>query len=182
MSNAAILSELGPVLAAVMLAGRVGSSIAAELATMRVTEQIDALACLGVDPVHYLAVPRFIACLMLIPLLTVIADSAGIFGSTFVCLNLYGIDRHHFWTQTFHYVSLWEVGTGLMKSILFGGVLALVCCHRGFRSQAGAEGVGKAATEAFVMSFIAILILDFFFGYVSNYLREMIDPQGHQRF
>src|SRR5436305_12576782 len=95
-----VVRELGPVLAAVMLAGRVGSAMAAELATMRVTEQIDALAALGVDPVKNLAGPRFLAALLMIPLLTVIADPMGLFGSTLICLQVYQIDPHHYWRHT----------------------------------------------------------------------------------
>ncbi|MCE9533277.1 MAG: ABC transporter permease [Planctomycetes bacterium] len=173
----AILSELGPVLAAVMLAGRVGSSMAAELGTMRVSEQIDALACLGVDPVHYLATPRFLACLLLIPLLTVLADAAGIIGSTFICVVVYRIDSHHFWEHTLNFVGTWEVISGMVKATVFGGVMALVSCHRGFRSRAGAEGVGRAATEAFVFSFMVILILDFFLAFSLSNVHRMLWPE-----
>ena len=177
----AILSELGPVLAAVMLAGRVGSSMAAELGTMRVSDQIDALACLGVDPIYYLATPRFLACLLLIPLLTVVSDTAGIFGSVIICTEVYNIDLHQYWDQTLKFVGSWEVLSGLVKSVVFGGVLALISCFRGFRSQAGAEGVGRAATAAFVSSFLAIIILDFFLVYFLNNLHTLIwpaQPQG----
>jgi phospholipid/cholesterol/gamma-HCH transport system permease protein len=175
-----ILNELGPVLAAVMLAGRVGSAMAAEPGTMRVTEQIDALACLGVDPVHYLVSPRFLACVLLIPLLTVIADAAGIAGSTFISVVVYGVDAHHFWEHTLANLGLWDLLTGLLKSVVFGGVLALICCHRGFNCRPGAEGVGRAATEAFVVSFIAILILDFFMVLLLNTLRLFVWPKPGQ--
>src|SRR6266513_4842131 len=97
MINITVVRELGPVLAATMLAGRVGSAMSAELATMRVTEQIDALSCLGVNPVHYLVVPRFLACMLLIPLLTVLADVMGMFGGGLICLSVYGIEPHHYW-------------------------------------------------------------------------------------
>lgn len=180
ISNNAILSELGPVLAAIMLAGRVGSSMSAELGTMRVTEQIDALGCLGVDPIHYLATPRFMACLLLIPLLTILADIAGIIGSSFICLWVYRIDAHNYWEHTLKFVGLWEILTGLVKSIVFGGVLAVVSCYRGFRSRPGAEGVGRAATEAFVHSFMAILILDFFLVFFLNSLRAIVWPARAQ--
>lgn len=176
ITTSAILSELGPVLAAVMLAGRVGSSMAAEIGTMRVSEQIDALACLGVDPVHYLATPRFLACLMLIPLLTVISDCAGIFGSYLICIHMYGIDAHHYWENTFKSVGAWQVCSGLIKSIVFGATLSLVSCYRGFHSKAGAEGVGRAATEAFVYSFLAMLILDFFMAFSLNTLHSLVWP------
>jgi phospholipid/cholesterol/gamma-HCH transport system permease protein len=171
-----VVRELGPVLAAVMLAGRVGSAMAAELATMRVTEQLDALACLGVDPVKYLVAPRVIACLVLIPLLTVVADLMGLVGSTLICLEVYQIDSHHYWRHAQEYVKVWDVMTGLGKAIVFGGVLSLIACHRGFNSRPGAEGVGRAATESFVWSFMAIIIIDFFLALFANTLYEMIWP------
>jgi phospholipid/cholesterol/gamma-HCH transport system permease protein len=172
--HTSVIKELGPVLAATMLAGRVGSAMAAELGTMRVTEQIDALACLGVDPVHYLVVPRFLACLLLIPLLTILADGMGIIGGALICLNVYGIDPHHYWQHGRDFIGLWDVFTSLIKATVFGGFIALISCHRGFHSRAGSEGVGRAATEAFVLSFIAILALDFFLALLLNTLQERI--------
>jgi phospholipid/cholesterol/gamma-HCH transport system permease protein len=171
-----VVRELGPVLAAVMLAGRVGSAMAAELATMRVTEQLDALACLGVDPVKYLVAPRVLACVILLPLLTVLADMLGLVGSTVICLEVYQIDSYHYWKHTQDFVKVWDVLTGLAKALVFGLVLSLIACHRGFNSRAGAEGVGRAATEAFVWSFVAILILDFFMAMFANSLYAMLWP------
>lgn len=171
-----VVRELGPVLAAVMLSGRVGSAMAAQLATMRVTEQIDALACLGVDPVKYLAGPRLLACLILLPLLTVLADVMGLMGSSLICLHVYNIDSYHYWRHTREFVKTWDVMTGLVKSVVFGGVLSLIACHRGFHSRPGAEGVGRAATEAFVIAFVAILIIDFVFAMLVNTLYAMIWP------
>jgi phospholipid/cholesterol/gamma-HCH transport system permease protein len=171
-----LVRELGPVLAAVMLAGRVGSAMAAQLATMRVTEQLDALACLGVDPVKYLAAPRVLACLLLLPLLTVLADLTGLIGSTIICIKVYHIDSYHYWRHTREFVKDWDLLTGLLKSVIFGGVLSLIACHRGFNSSAGAEGVGRAATESFVYSFIAILILDFFLALFFNTLYTLLWP------
>jgi phospholipid/cholesterol/gamma-HCH transport system permease protein len=176
MSNRTILSELGPVLAAVMLAGRVGSAMAAELGTMRVTEQVDALACLGVDPIHHLVTPRFLACLMMIPLLTILADCFGMLGSAIMCLQVYGVDASGYWGQGIKHVGMWEIFTGLGKGLVFGGVLGLISCHRGFHCEAGAEGVGKAATQAFVYSFVAILVIDFFLSYLSFRLRDLLAP------
>ena len=169
-----VVRELGPVLAAVMLAGRVGSAMAAELATMRVTEQIDALACLGVDPVKYLGAPRFLACLVMIPMLTLFADLTGLVGSTLICLHVFGIDSHHYWEHSRGFVGLWDVGVGLAKALAFGGTLSLIACHRGFNSKAGAAGVGRAATEAFVYSFVAIIVLDFVMAMFFNTLYDVI--------
>jgi phospholipid/cholesterol/gamma-HCH transport system permease protein len=160
--NMTVVRELGPVLAATMLAGRVGSAMAAELATMRVTEQIDALGCLGVNPVHYLVVPRFLACVLLIPLLTVLADFMGVMGGALICLQLYHIEPHYYWQNARGFIGLWDMSAGLIKPMFFGAAISLIACHRGFQSSPGAEGVGRAATEAFVLSFVAILALDFF--------------------
>ena len=159
-----IVRELGPVLAAMMLAGRIGTAMSAQLGTMKVTEQIEALACLGVDPIKYLVAPRFAACLLLLPLLTILADALGVVGSSLICLKVFRIDGFHYWKHTTDYVTLWDLFTGLGKSIVFGAALSLLCCWRGFRSRAGAAGVGRAATEGFVLSFTAILVLDFFMG------------------
>jgi phospholipid/cholesterol/gamma-HCH transport system permease protein len=169
-----VVRELGPVLAAVMLAGRVGSAMAAELATMRVTEQIDALSSLGVDPVKYLGAPRFLACLLMIPMLTLFADLTGLIGSTLICLHVFGIDSHHYWQHSRGFVGLWDVSVGIVKAIMFGGVLSLIACHRGFNSKPGAAGVGRAATEAFVASFVAIIVMDFVLALFFNTLYEVI--------
>lgn len=173
-----VVRELGPVLAAVMLAGRVGGAMAAELATMRVSEQIDALACLGVDPVKYLGAPRFLACLTMIPLLTVFADLAGLIGCTVICLHVYGIDPHHYWEHSRNYVGVWDVFVGVFKGLVFGGVMALIACHRGFHSRPGAAGVGRAATEAFVVSFVAIIVLDFVLAMFSNSVHDLLWPDA----
>ncbi len=158
----ALVKELGPVLAATMLAGRVGSSVAAELGTMRVTEQIDALSGMGVNPIHYLVVPRFLACFLMIPSLTVMADFMGMVGGYFYSVIILHIDKHHYWYNSEQYVGSWDLFSGVFKSFFFGGAIALVSCHRGFYSGAGAEGVGKATIESFVYSFVLILMLDLF--------------------
>jgi phospholipid/cholesterol/gamma-HCH transport system permease protein len=159
-----LVRELGPVLAATMLAGRVGSSIAAELGTMRVTEQIDALTSMGVNPIHYLVVPRFLACLILIPALTLVADVTGVFGGAFYCIYILDINDHHYWENAREFVGLFDVVIGMFKSIFFGGIIALISCHQGFHCKEGAEGVGRAATQSFVHSFVAILLLDLLLG------------------
>lgn len=176
--NMSVVRELGPVLAATMIAGRVGSAMAAALGTMRVTEQIDALACLGVNPLHYLVAPRFLACVLLIPLLTVIADIAGIVGGAFISVRVYLVDAHLYWEHTRNFVSAWDVTMGLIKSVFFGGAIALISCQRGFHCRPGAEGVGRAATEAFVASFIVILALDLFLSILLNGLSELLHLSG----
>ena len=143
-----------------MLAGRVGSAMAAELGTMRVTEQIDALASMGANPIHYLVVPRFLGCLLLIPALTIMADLMGIVGGGFYGVSLLHIDWYHYWTNSQHYVGRFDIFEGVFKSFFFGAAIALISCYRGFNCDPGAEGVGRAATTAFVYSFVVILLLD----------------------
>src|SRR5438132_11678328 len=174
--NLSIVRELGPVLAATMLAGRVGSAMAAELATMRVTEQIDALSCLGVNPVQYLVVPRFLACVLLIPLLTIMANFMGVMGGALICTKIYHVEAFHYWKHAQSHVGMWDLTTGLVKPMFFGAAIALISCHRGFHSSAGAEGVGRAATEAFVASFIAILGIDLMLAMFLNNLYERLWP------
>jgi phospholipid/cholesterol/gamma-HCH transport system permease protein len=174
--NLSVVRELGPVFTAVMLAGRVGSAMAAQLGTMKVTEQLDAMACLGVDPVRFLVAPRFVASLLMVPLLAVLADIMGLAGSTLVCVRVFHIDSHHYWEHAKAYVGLWDLFDGLVKVTIFGGVTSLIACHRGFHSKPGAEGVGRAATESFVASFVAILALDFVLGMLSNSIHDMIWP------
>jgi phospholipid/cholesterol/gamma-HCH transport system permease protein len=176
--NISLLKELGPVLAATMLAGRVGSSMAAELGTMRVTEQIDALSALGTNPIYYLVVPRLLACFIMIPLLTLLADFMGVIGGAVVCTKLLGVDSFHYWLHSRNYVDGLDIFAGIFKVFFFGAAIALISCHRGFHSRAGAEGVGRAATEAFVYSFIAILVLDFMIGYLWNRVYDMFYPNA----
>jgi phospholipid/cholesterol/gamma-HCH transport system permease protein len=179
--NMSVVRELGPVLAATMLAGRVGSAMAAELATMRITEQIDALACLGANPLHYLVVPRLLASVLLIPLLTVVADFMGVLGGAVVSTRVFHVDTHYYWEHARAFVGLWDVGVSLVKPTFFGAVIALVSCYRGLRSEPGAVGVGRAATQAFVISFINILILDFFLALFFNSLHDRLWPSPGPR-
>jgi phospholipid/cholesterol/gamma-HCH transport system permease protein len=176
--NMTLVRELGPVLAATMLAGRVGSAMAAELGTMRVTEQIDALAAMGTNPIHYLVVPRFLACLFLIPTLTVMADFMGVAGGHFYSVNILGIDVHHYWHNSAKFVSNFDLFVGLFKSIFFGAAIALISCYHGFNCLPGAESVGKASTASFVSSFVVILILDLFLGIALDSLYFTLYPEG----
>src|SRR5262245_44523781 len=174
--NISIVRELGPVLAATMLAGRVGSAMSAELGTMRVTEQIDALSALGTNPIYYLVVPRFLACFLLIPLLTLMADFMGVIGGAVVSTQLLMVDSYAYWQHSREYVGSADLFAGVFKSFFFGAAIALISCQRGFNSRAGAEGVGRAATEAFVFSFIAILFLDFVIGIAWNGVYRALWP------
>jgi len=179
--NETIITELGPVLAATMLAGRIGSAMAAELATMRINEQVDALSVLGVNPHHYLVVPRFIACVALIPVLTVLADFMGVMGGGLVCIRIYHVPGHHYWEHARGFIRAWDLFVSLFKPIFFGSAIALISCYQGFRSPAGAEGVGRASTDAFVRSFIAILVLDLFLNLLLNSFHEAVWPSSGMR-
>ncbi len=176
--NMTLVRELGPVLAATMLAGRVGSAMAAELGTMRVTEQIDALESMGANPIHYLVVPRFMACLLLIPSLTVMADFMGLVGGSFYSIYILDIDSFFYWNNTQRFVTNWDLFYGVFKSLFFGAAIALVSCHRGFHCAPGAEGVGRAATSAFVYSFVLILILDLLLGISLDAVYNAIWPDA----
>ncbi|MDP1560665.1 MAG: ABC transporter permease, partial [Pirellulaceae bacterium] len=140
--NLSLVRELGPVLAATMLAGRIGSAMAAELGTMRVTEQIDALSVMGVNPIKYLVVPRFLACFFMIPILTIMADFMGVCGGFFYSVIILGIDSFHYLENSAVFVTGFDLISGIGKSVFFGGAIALVSCYQGFNSEGGAEGVG----------------------------------------
>jgi phospholipid/cholesterol/gamma-HCH transport system permease protein len=171
--NVSIAAELGPVLAGVMLAGRVGGALTAELGTMNVTEQLLALRSMGADPVRFLVTSRFLACLLLTPILTLYADVMGALGAWGVYAGMYGAESEPYWHFTRQSVYLWDVWTGLVKALFFGGALGLISCYKGFTCGNGAEGVGRACTDAFVTSFIVILALDLFLGIVINSLFEI---------
>ena len=178
MINMSLVRELGPVLAATMLAGRVGSSMAAELGTMRVTEQIDALSSMGANPIHYLVVPRFLGCLVLIPMLTIMADFMGIVGGAFYGIYVFKIDFHHYMENARQFVGLFDFFAGVFKSLFFGAAIAIIACHRGFHCDPGAEGVGRAATSAFVVSFVTILLLDLFLVILIDAAYLALWPEG----
>jgi phospholipid/cholesterol/gamma-HCH transport system permease protein len=155
-------SELGPVLTALMVAGRVGAAIAAELGTMRVTEQIDALRTLATHPIDYLVVPRLTASMIALPLLTVESVALGISSGYFVGVELLGIDPVYLYYNMLKYTGDIDLEFGLVKSFVYGGIIALIGCYKGLTCGMGAEGVGRATTEAVVYSSISILICNFF--------------------
>ena len=153
--------ELGPVLTGLMVTGRVGSAMAAELGTMRVTEQIDAMYTMAVEPVKYLIVPRIVAAVLMVPVLTIICDYFGILGGYFVGVKLLGINSGIFISKIEEIVKFDDIYNGLIKSVVFGLILALVGCYKGFYTEGGAEGVGKATTQAVVLSSVLILMSDY---------------------
>jgi phospholipid/cholesterol/gamma-HCH transport system permease protein len=159
--NISVVKELGPVLAAVMLSGRIGGALTAELGTMNVTEQIDAVRSMGTDPIRYLVAPRILACLLLTPFLIIYADLMGIVGGYFISVIQLGINSRAYWNFSASGVELWDISIGVIKGLFFGVAIAVISCYKGFTCKEGAQGVGRACTEAFVASFISILALDF---------------------
>jgi phospholipid/cholesterol/gamma-HCH transport system permease protein len=154
--------ELGPVLTGLMVAGRAGASIAAELGTMKVTEQIDALSTLATNPMKYLVVPRFIASTVMMFFLTVLGMIIGITGGYFVGVKVLGTNPVTYINNSINYTEVTDIWYGLIKSLVFGAVVGIISCYKGFTTEGGAEGVGKATTGAVVVSCMLILILDYF--------------------
>ncbi|MBI5015237.1 MAG: ABC transporter permease [Deltaproteobacteria bacterium] len=154
--------ELGPVLTSLMVTARAGSAMAAELGTMRVTEQIDALVVMAVEPVRYLVVPRILAALAMLPVLCVVSDFVGIIGGYFVGVKLLGINSGVYVSNTVKYLEIPDVFNGLIKAACFGLILAAVGCYKGFNARGGAQGVGRATTEAVVLASVLILVNDYF--------------------
>jgi phospholipid/cholesterol/gamma-HCH transport system permease protein len=155
-------SELGPVLTALMVIARVGASMAAELGTMRVTEQIDALRTLATHPIDYLVAPRLLATIIALPLLTIESVVIGIGAAYLLAVYLLRIDPTYSWENMLKYSHPDHVTIGLIKAIIFGGMIATIACYKGMNCGQGAEGVGKATTEAVVAASISILVANFF--------------------
>ena len=156
------MRELSPVLVGLMVTGRVGSSIAAEIGTMRVTEQIDALQALATEPVQYLFVPRVIAGITMLPLLVLLGDALGIYGGYLVGVKLMQANPVVYEQNTFQFLNLKDLWSGLIKAACFGLILTLTGCVRGYYTTGGAEGVGRATTSAVVSASLIILLTDFF--------------------
>jgi phospholipid/cholesterol/gamma-HCH transport system permease protein len=154
--------ELSPVLTALMVTGRVGSSMAAELGTMRVTEQIDALTALGTEPVQYLVVPRVAASILMMPLLVMLGDAVGMYGGYLVAVQLLGANPSTYVENSFQFLEVSDVTSGIVKAAVFGLIFSLVACVRGYYTEGGAEGVGRSTTRAVVAGSLAVLFADFF--------------------
>lgn len=154
--------ELGPVLTGLMVSGRVGSAMAAELGTMRVTEQIDALYTLATNPIKYLIVPRFFAAIIMLPILVIFADIIGILGGYLVSVQILGTNPTLYFQRTWNFLELDDLYIGLLKAFFFGIIIATISCYQGFSTQGGAEGVGRATTQAVVFSSLTILISNYF--------------------
>ena len=156
-----ITRELGPVLAGLMVAGRVGAAMAAEIGTMRVTEQIDALTTLSTNPHKYLIVPRLLGGFLMLPFLVLVADIIGVFGGYLVSIYKLGFNPEAYIANTFEFLETMDVVSGLVKAAVFGYLIALMGCYHGFHSRGGAQGVGKATTNAVVTGAILVLVFNY---------------------
>ena len=157
----AMIRELGPVLSSIMVAARAGSAMTAELGTMKVTEQVDALSSMAVDPVHYLMVPRLIASMIVMPLMNAICILFGLLGGYFVNVIIMGTNSVMYYDNSIQFVSDTDIFHSMFKAFIFGTIIASVCCYNGFNTNMGAEGVGKATTTAVVQSCVLILMFDY---------------------
>jgi phospholipid/cholesterol/gamma-HCH transport system permease protein len=157
-----LVRELGPVLAALMVAGRVGSGMASELGSMKVTEQINAMRALGTDPVKKLVVPRVFATITMQPVLTIVADAVGVIGGLVVGITMLHISTNQYLSSAWNALTYWDLLGGLIKPVVFGATLAIVSCHCGLRTEGGTQGVGLSTTRAVVASSVLILVFDFF--------------------
>lgn len=162
----ALSRELAPVLTAVILAGRVGSAFAAEIGTMRVTEQIDALYMLKTDPIDYLVIPRVIACCTMLPVLTLMSLVTGMAGGFLIATSLYGISPNVFLNSARNFLDLWDLWSAMIKAVVFGGLIAIIGSSWGLTTTGGAKGVGQSTTTAVVTSLLAIFICNFFLSWV----------------
>ncbi|MCF8268136.1 MAG: ABC transporter permease [Ignavibacteriales bacterium] len=161
-TSRAIITELGPVLTAIVIAGRVGASISAELGSMKVTEQIDALETMGISSVRYLAVPRFFATITMLPILVIFANVIAVFGAYLISNYFLGVSFDVFFYSVKRFFFFGDLIFGMIKGMIFGGVTALIGCHIGFKTEGGAEGVGNSTIRSFVLNSALILVLDYF--------------------
>lgn len=168
-----LVRELGPVLTALMVTGRVGSAIAAELGSMTVSQQIDAMRALGTDPIRKLVAPRLLALLITLPLLTVVADVVGIGGGGIAATTLYGLSFSQFWTSVRDGITSDDIIGGVIKPIFFGLLIGSIACYRGLSTEGGTVGVGRSTTRAVVTASIVVIIADFFLARALQYLLGM---------
>ena len=162
----ALARELAPVLTAVVLAGRVGSAMAAEIGTMRVTEQIDALYVLKTDPIDYLVIPRVLACSLMLPILTILSLITGMAGGLLIATNLYNIPQSVFLNSAKNFLDFWDLTAAVIKSMVFGALIATIGCSWGLTTTGGAKGVGQSTTAAVVTALLAIFIANFFLSWL----------------
>ncbi len=157
----ALVLELAPTIGALMVAGRVGSAMTTEIGTMRVTEQIDALETMAVDPMHYLIAPRIVACTLMMPLLTIVFNFVGLIGSYVVCLGLLGVDHGAFFSRIYEWIGPSDILCSVVKGTVFGGLIGSVASFKGFYASGGSRGVGLATTSTVVTASVAVLVVDY---------------------
>lgn len=170
----AMLTELGPILTGFMYVGRVGAAITAELATMKVTEQVDAMISMAVDPKRYLVAPRLIAGTLMFPLLTIFSIVMGVFGGYLIAVYFFKMAPTTFWDPIPHYTEPFDFSVGFTKAVVFGILATSVCCYFGMRTEGGAEDVGEATTKAVVVCYVSILIINFLLTLGLNVMRTEI--------
>lgn len=170
----AMITELGPVLTAFMITGRVGSAMCAELGTMKVTEQIDAMRTMAVSPTWYLLSPRFIAAILMTPLLTIFSIILGILGGWAISVFYFGMSTFNYFDPMPTHISMFDVNSGLIKSVFFGFLMVTICCYKGMKTKGGAAGVGEATTSSVVISYVSILVSDFFLTMALNSIHETL--------
>jgi phospholipid/cholesterol/gamma-HCH transport system permease protein len=158
----ALTRELAPTLTGLLVAGRAGSAMAAEIGTMRVTEQVDALESMAVDPINYLVKPRLLAAILVLPMLTALFDLVGVWGSYWVATDLLHLSKPEYWIRFIQWVDWDDIWAGLIKAVAFGGIIGTVSCYKGYYTEGGAKGVGKATTSSVVVASVCILIANYF--------------------
>ena len=174
-----MITELGPVLTAFMVTGRVGASMCAELGTMKVTEQIDAIKSMAVNPYNYLIAPRFIAGIIMVPLLTTFSILMGVIGGYLISTYFFHMSAMSYFGHMPFHITSFDILTGLLKSFCFGTLLVTISCYKGLKTKGGAEGVGKATTNSVVISYVSILISDFFLTLALNALHLKLKFDWH---
>lgn len=171
-----LTTQVGPSMTALLVAGRAGSNIAAELGTMKVTEQIDALRVMGTNPISYLVMPRVLALTLLMPVLGALAGFVGTLAGGFLLVNLWGVDGGAYWFQTERFVAKWDVLTGIVKCPILGFFMGLIACRQGLLTRGGASGVGESCTKAVVQGSMVVLVMNFVLTLLSNKLYSLLYP------
>ena len=178
MVSKAMITELGPILTALMVTGRIGSAMCAELGTMKVTEQIDAMETMAVDPKRYLLAPRYIATVIMLPLLTMFSVVLGIVGGYAISSSFFGMPAANYFDPMPIYISTFDLVTGFIKSIIFSIFLVTICCYKGMKTRGGAAGVGRSTTSSVVITYVTILVSDFLITIALNSIHEELILRG----
>ncbi len=169
-----LTTQVGPSMTALLVAGRAGSNIAAELGTMKVTEQIDALRVMGTNPISYLVMPRVLALTLLMPVLGILAGCVGTLAGGFLLVTLWGVDGGAYWFQTERFVASWDVLTGIIKCPILGFLMGLIACRQGLLTRGGASGVGESCTKAVVQGSMMVLVMNFVLTLLCNKLYSLL--------